>query len=58
MAIEFLESLATDLLEHEHFVSLHPVIENGGLHDCALYIRITEPDLPFGVNEQYLVELD
>ena len=58
MAIELLESLTTDLLEHEHLVSLCLVIENGGLNDCALYIRITELDLPFGVNEQYLVELD
>ena len=58
MAIEFLESFTTDLLEHEHLVSLYLIIENGGLDNCALYIRITELDLPFGVNEQYLVELD
>ena len=58
MAIELLESLTTDLLEHEHLVSLCLVIENSGLYDCALYIRITEVDLPFRVNEQHLVELD
>ena len=47
MAVELLESLATDFLENEHLVSLCLVIENGGLHDCALNIRITELDLPF-----------
>ena len=56
MAIELLEALATDLLEDEHLVSLRLVIEDRGLHDSTLHIRITELDLPFGVNEQHLVE--
>ena len=58
MAIELLEALATDFLEDEHFVSLGLIIENRSLHDSALHIRITELDLPFGVNQQNLVELD
>ena len=58
MAIELLEALATDLLEYEHLVSLRLVIENGGLHDGTLNVRITELDLPFGVNQQDFVEFN
>ena len=58
MAIAFLETLAADFLEYEYLVSLGLIFEDGGFDDGTLYIRITELDLPFGVNEQDLVELD
>ena len=58
MAIAFLETLAADFLEYEYLVSLGLIVEDGGFDDGTLHIRITELDLPFGVNEQDLVELN
>ena len=58
MAIAFLETLAADSLEYEYLVSLGLIVEDGGFDDGTLHIRITELDLPFGVNEQDLVELN
>ena len=58
MAIAFLETLAADFLEYEYLVGLGLIVEDGGFDDSTLHIRITELDLPFGVNEQDLVEFD
>ena len=57
MAIAFLETLAADFLEYEYLVGLGLIVEDGGFDDSTLHIRITELDLPFGVNQQDLVEL-
>ena len=58
MAIALLEALATDFLEYEYLVSLYIVSEDGSLDNCTLHVRITELNLPVGVNQQNLVELD
>jgi hypothetical protein len=47
-----------DLLEDKHLVSRSLIIEDGGLHNGAFHIRITELNLPFGVNQQDFVELN
>lgn len=57
MAIEFLEALATDLLENKNLVCLCIIIEDGSLYDCAFYIRSTDLDCTLVVEEKYLVEL-
>ena len=57
VAIEFLEALATDLLENDHLVSLYVIFENGGLYDCALYIGSTDLHCCIICNEEDLLEL-
>ena len=44
MAVEGLEALATDFLEHQNFVCLGIVVEDGGLDHCTLNVRITDFD--------------
>ena len=58
MAVELLESFATDLLEYQYFLCLGVIIEHGSLHYCALYVRGSDLHLTLIVEEKYLVELD
>ena len=57
MAIELLEALAADLLEHEDLVGLGVVIQNGSLNNGSLYIRSSDLDGLSVGDEEYLVEL-
>ena len=57
MAVELLEALAADLLEYKNLVSLDIVIENGSLHDCALYVGSSNLDIGTLGYEKHLAEL-
>lgn len=41
MTVEFLEALATDLLENDNLVCLYIISEDGSLYYCTLYIGST-----------------
>ena len=58
MTVELLIALTTDLLEHEDFVSLDFVIENGGLHDSTINIGSSNLDSLIISDEKDLGELD
>ena len=57
MAIELLESLATDFLEYEHLVTFHHFLEDSGFDDGAVNVRRADLHGALVVNEEYLVEL-
>ena len=58
MAIEFLETLATDFLEYKHLVTFNQLIEDGGFDDSAFNIGRADLYGTLVVNEEDLVELD
>ena len=57
MAVELLEALATDLLEHEDLVGLSVVIQDGGLDHCALNIGSSDLNGVSVSDEENLAEL-
>ena len=57
MTVEFLEALATDLLENNDLVCLDIICENGSLDDCTVNIRSADLDVALVVEEEHLVEL-
>ena len=57
VTVEFLETLATDLLENNHLVRPCIICENGSLHDSTLDIRCAHLYLSFVINKENLVEL-
>ena len=57
MAIALLETFATDLLEHEHLLSLDIVGKNGSLYNGAFYIRSTNLNCTLILDEKYFVKL-
>ena len=57
MSVQFLEALATDLLENENLVSLCIIIENRGLDHCPVNIGSAYADLSFVIDEEDFVEL-
>ena len=57
MAIELLEALAADLLEHEDLVGLRIVIQNGSLHNGSLNIRSSDLDGLTVSDEKHFAEL-
>ncbi len=57
VAIERLESLATDFLEHEHLLGLGIIVYDGGGNLGALHIRSTDLYLALVVYEEHFVEL-
>ena len=57
MAIERLETLATDFLENKHFLGFGVVVQDGGLYHSTLYIGSTYFHGTLIVQEEHLVEL-
>lgn len=57
MSVEFLETLAADLLKDNHLVCPAFIIENGSLDYCALYIRSTYLHGSVICDEKHLLEL-
>ena len=57
MTVQFLEALATDLLENEHLVCPCTVIEHGCLDNCAVKIRSTYFNALVISNEKHFSEL-
>ena len=58
MAVELLESFATDFLEYQYFLCLGIIIEHGSLDYCAFYVRGSDLHFALIVEEKHLVELD
>ena len=58
MAVELLESFATDFLEYQYFLCLGIIIEHGSLNHCAFYVRGSDLHFALIVEEKHLVELD
>ena len=57
MAVQLLESLATDFLENQYFLGLYRVVKHCGFHDCALYVRGSDFHCTLVIEKQHLVEL-
>ena len=57
MAIERLETLATDFLEYEHFLGFGVIVHDGSGNLCALHIRSADNHFALIVHEEDLVEL-
>ena len=58
MSVEFLETLAADLLKDNHLVCPAFIIEYGSLDYCAFYVRGSDLHFALIVEEKHLVELD
>ena len=58
MAVELLESFATDFLEYQYFLCLGIIIEHGSLDYCAFYVRGSDLHFALIVEEKHLFELD
>jgi len=57
VAIELLESFATDLLENKHLLSLDIVVKNGCLYNGSLDVRCSYGYRSFLVEKKHLVKL-
>ena len=57
MSVEFLETLAADLLKDNHLVCPAFIIEYGSLDYCTLYIRSTYLHGSVICDEKHLLEL-
>jgi len=57
MAIQRLETLATNFLEYEHFLGFGVIVQDGGGYLCSLHVRSADLYFALIVHEEHLVEL-
>lgn len=57
MSVEFLETLAADLLENDDLICFCVIFQDGSLYYCALNVRSADLHCAFSVNEKYFCKL-